>query len=447
MTSETTDPLAGLDAIDWAGLEHAYGDADDVPALLRALGGPEETERRRALHALYGNIFHQGSRYPASAAAVPFLARLATDPGRDGRSGRSIRNGRADVVRLLASLAIGYDEAHLPDGIDIARTRRERAEFAAQDPAAVLAEMDAWVAAAPDEGERRVREFRRSLFDVEDHLGSMDSELAAYDAVRAELPALSVLLEDEDAEVRATTAYLLAWFPEEAARTLPRLLALLDDAVDRAGGVAGLGDEQPAAAVTASALVAAGLLGGPGLVPRLRPFLGAAGRLPRWAAAVALARLGTLDGASGDGPTDDGVPTAAVLAELAAAEAAPPEPGPPLLDFHDGDLRGYAALSLTQLSSTHPGETLDAVTDGLARASGISAFAVTAAALSLAFPTRPTPLPAFTALDERQQRLIRVLADLDASTWQWGNFLEILRSWALPRDRPAMRAYAGLPDA
>ncbi|MFJ8435920.1 hypothetical protein ACIQ9P_31930 [Kitasatospora sp. NPDC094019] len=446
MTSETTDPLAGLDAIDWAGLEHAYGDADDVPALLRALGGPEETERRRALHALYGNIFHQGSRYPASAAAVPFLARLATEPG---------QGGRADVVRLLASLAIGYDEAHLPEGIGIARMRRERAEFAAQDPAAVLAEMDAWVAAAPDEGERRVREFRRSLFDVEQHLGSMDAELAAYDAVRAELSALSLLLEDEDAEVRATAAYLLAWFPEEADRTLPRLLALLDDAVDRAGGVAGLGDEQPEAAATASALVAAGLLGGPALVPRLRPFLGAAGRLPRWAAAVALARLGTLDGTPGGAPAGvwpvrtvpDAGPTTAVLAELAAAEAAPPEPGPPLLEFHDGDLRGYAALSLTQLASTHPEETLDAVTDGLSRASGMSTFTVTAAALYLAFRTRPMPLPAFAALDERQQRLIRVLADLDASIWQWVNFLEILRSWGLPRDRPAMRAYAGVPDA
>ncbi|MFF4548364.1 hypothetical protein [Streptomyces sp. NPDC001435] len=31
--------LAGLDEVDWANLDHAYGTADDVPGQLRALCG------------------------------------------------------------------------------------------------------------------------------------------------------------------------------------------------------------------------------------------------------------------------------------------------------------------------------------------------------------------------------------------------------------------------
>ncbi|MEU9075550.1 hypothetical protein [Kitasatospora sp. NPDC048538] len=443
MRSTTTDPLDGLDAIDWAGLDHAYGGAGDVPGLLRALCGPGERERDRALGALYGNIFHQGSRYPASAVAVPFLARLAVD---------ATLPGRAEVLGLLASLAIGYDEAHLPAGVAIAQWRHERAELAAKDGAAVLAELDAWVAAAPDEGERRVREFRRRTFDLDEHLRSVDAELGAYDAVRAEVPRLAALLADGDAGVRAATAYLLAWFPEQAPHSLPLLLALLD-----AHGSGGEGAGGPDSSVAATALVAVGLLGDAPLVPRLRPFLASPDGLLRWAAAVALARLTSTPTATGTATTD--TPTAgtgeadqglgaAVLTELTAAEAAPPEPGAPGVAFHEGDLRGYAAASLTLLAADHPEEALDAVIDGLARTSGPAAFAVTAAALRLAFgPPRPGPLPPFAELDERRRRLVRTLADLDEPTWRWGNFLEILRAWGLPQDRPAIRAYAGLPAA
>lgn len=34
--------LEGLDAIDWTSLEHAYGDASDVPDLLRDLAEGQE---------------------------------------------------------------------------------------------------------------------------------------------------------------------------------------------------------------------------------------------------------------------------------------------------------------------------------------------------------------------------------------------------------------------
>ena len=61
--------LDGLDDIDWSTLQHAYGSADDVPDHLRALTDPARFDD--ALEALYGTVFHQGSRYPATPHVVP----------------------------------------------------------------------------------------------------------------------------------------------------------------------------------------------------------------------------------------------------------------------------------------------------------------------------------------------------------------------------------------
>lgn len=63
--------LASLDMIDWADLTHAYGRATDVPDQIRALRSADPGIRDKALHSLYGNIFHQGTRFEASAYAVP----------------------------------------------------------------------------------------------------------------------------------------------------------------------------------------------------------------------------------------------------------------------------------------------------------------------------------------------------------------------------------------
>ncbi|MGC5018397.1 HEAT repeat domain-containing protein [Micromonospora sp. DT47] len=70
--------LDGLDEIDWKGLTHAYGPAVDTPGLLRAVASTDEEEADEALDAIVGSVFHQGTVYPATVPAVPFLAELAS---------------------------------------------------------------------------------------------------------------------------------------------------------------------------------------------------------------------------------------------------------------------------------------------------------------------------------------------------------------------------------
>jgi hypothetical protein len=66
----------------WATLAHAYGNASDVPQWLNVLASGEADERAEVWHEIWSALCHQGSAYPASYAAVPYLVELAaqTDP-------------------------------------------------------------------------------------------------------------------------------------------------------------------------------------------------------------------------------------------------------------------------------------------------------------------------------------------------------------------------------
>ncbi|MEU8800717.1 hypothetical protein [Spirillospora sp. NPDC048819] len=98
-------PLGGLDDVDWASLEHAHGSAEDVPGLLRAAVGRGDDAAAEAFDDLASRLAHQGTLYPATAAAVPFLIALAT-------SRRTRR--RPEVLRQLAWIAQG---AHARPGV------------------------------------------------------------------------------------------------------------------------------------------------------------------------------------------------------------------------------------------------------------------------------------------------------------------------------------------
>ncbi|HEX5999642.1 MAG TPA: hypothetical protein VFZ16_09630 [Hyphomicrobiaceae bacterium] len=97
--------LEGLDQVPWRQLHHAFGTAEDVPALIRALASTEESERSSAFYELHGNLWHQGTIYEATPHAVPFLIDLATAQEIPGRS---------ELLSYLGMLAGGssYTDVH-----------------------------------------------------------------------------------------------------------------------------------------------------------------------------------------------------------------------------------------------------------------------------------------------------------------------------------------------
>ncbi|KAF4960375.1 hypothetical protein FGADI_1022 [Fusarium gaditjirri] len=180
MSLKTPDPLAGLDSIDWSRLNHAYGPADDVPLILRELQSTDPEVYKTALDACWSNIYHQGSRYSASVAAIPFLYALLDSPA---------TNDRETLLFLILSLAIGHPDWAVPNGIDI------------QD----------W--------ERRL-----AVMDPEDR-GHAMHELKAYEAVELGLSSVMRCLDEDSATMRANAAHALAFFPRQSG---PSGIALLD---------------------------------------------------------------------------------------------------------------------------------------------------------------------------------------------------------------------------
>src|SRR5450631_1251976 len=89
----------GLDAIDWTSSKTAYGPATDVPQMLRALDAANADVRAEAFHDAYGNIFHQGTRYPATALEVPFVIELAAQP---------TPKDLPELLSLISHLVAGY---------------------------------------------------------------------------------------------------------------------------------------------------------------------------------------------------------------------------------------------------------------------------------------------------------------------------------------------------
>lgn len=109
-----------LDRIPWKDLTHAYGSADDVPDLLRALrtASPDLQGEESPLWQLFGNIWHQGTIYEATAYAVPFLIEIAANARTPDRPG---------VLALLGEIAKGssYRDVHgdLLDEVDFEEKR------------------------------------------------------------------------------------------------------------------------------------------------------------------------------------------------------------------------------------------------------------------------------------------------------------------------------------
>lgn len=137
--------FAGIDEVDWASMEHAYGPADDVPALLAGLASADAAERERALDGMYGAVHHQGDVYACTLACIPFLFELVADPAVAERGA---------IVELLTS--IGGIELAEDDEDELDEDEIEGAANYAMAAAAVCAGAEVFVGLLADD-DRGVR--------------------------------------------------------------------------------------------------------------------------------------------------------------------------------------------------------------------------------------------------------------------------------------------------
>ncbi|MBO0789732.1 MAG: hypothetical protein J2P36_02130 [Ktedonobacteraceae bacterium] len=93
--------LENLDRVPWHRLTHAYGKANDVPALIKALASPQRETWEQALNELYQIIWHQYTVYQATSFAVPFFIELLQ---------HEVTQCRAELLLFLSDLAIGCSD-------------------------------------------------------------------------------------------------------------------------------------------------------------------------------------------------------------------------------------------------------------------------------------------------------------------------------------------------
>ncbi len=74
--------MLALDDARWGNLQHAYGDAGDIPVMLRALAAspePPVDPEAEPWFSLWSSLCHQGDAYTASYAAVPHIVEIGCE--------------------------------------------------------------------------------------------------------------------------------------------------------------------------------------------------------------------------------------------------------------------------------------------------------------------------------------------------------------------------------
>ena len=227
--------LEGLDKIDWSKLAHAYGPAGDVPAQLRKLASRDPERRRTAMYDLHGNIWHQGTVYEATAAAVPFLIELVSSPNVEDRD---------EILIFLSELANGNSYCEVHQHLELLKDK-----------------------AASDEWKTQMEK-------------ELDWVQRARDAVLAGRQVFLDFLEQRDSKLREASVYLLASLTRPEPETAEKLWSLFESETDercRASSLIGFGRLATPEPVNQSLL--------------LKVFVKADSKLERLVAALSLARL------------------------------------------------------------------------------------------------------------------------------------------------------------
>jgi hypothetical protein len=381
--------LENLDKVSWSKLRHAYGAAADVPSQIRSLASANEGERGQALWELYGNIFHQGTRYQATPYAVPFLYELIAAPETPDRH---------DIVYLLVNLALGYEEYYLPQGLDAERFR------------CALEESDAQMSQS-DRAECGKYGFGSRV------------DLDCYDAVQNGVPALIELLAESDAQLRRAATYALAWFPDIARQSIPAIRQSLANDADEVE--------------IANALLAYGLLARSSQSAvnesELREFLSHSSLIIRVAAAIAVA----------SDPLTDNIIEILVAAISATEEL---QNIGATIRFNDGNLAGYASRVLASGGAEARDKIIPAICEALKSVRPFQSLDLTESLLCLIAGDKTTlikDMPAGT-LDPLELSALWAIAKhggwkMDQAVFV--NYCQLVRAYGIPDSQESLIEY------
>lgn len=187
--------FADIDRIDWEQLGHAYGKADDVPAMLWKSVSDSADEQQFGWEGIWGALNHQGDFYDSTVATIPFFVRFA---------GCEDVGGRA---KFLAYLYGRYLDAADHGGDPLLD-----APLVGSSNSTPLADED------------------RTSQDSDSHAGFC-MELYAWQcgrAIRDGLPVYKSLLNHPDREIAGSAANLMLLWPESRDTAKGSLRAAID---------------------------------------------------------------------------------------------------------------------------------------------------------------------------------------------------------------------------
>lgn len=102
------DFAAQVRAVDWRSMKSTYGSGEVVRDIVLGLASRDPAHVRQAWQQINETVLqHQGTVYPATAAAAPFLCQIVLDEA---------SLWRAALAAGLACLSTGYDQPYAPAG-------------------------------------------------------------------------------------------------------------------------------------------------------------------------------------------------------------------------------------------------------------------------------------------------------------------------------------------
>ncbi len=380
--------LEKIENINWANLKHAYGTADDVPNDIKNLASSDDKLRDKAIYNLYGNIFHQGTRYEATPYAIPFLYELIEN--------KSVED-RHKIILLIVNLAIGYEEEYLPQGLNPKKFRNEL-------------------------NERELNMTKAQRKNCELYGYSAAALIKCYDFVKEGIPVLLECLQSEDEKVRIAAIYAISWFPEEAENSIPKIFELLN-------GIEGELE-------IANAILAIGLINKQCKksidLSSFNFYLNSSVELIRISSAIAFA----------ESPIDENV-LEKLIEGIKFGESLNQVKG---MLFNEGRISGYAAMTLSIYGKSEKDRIIPILCQVLKSVNSYQALDITSAILSIINDKRSKPIK-----DEKLQDLtfIEILAlnsIYEYGGWTIGasefvNYLELLRLEGIPSSKEELKFF------